>query len=264
MSRSGYTKVRHRFVQKPGTATRSSRPGTLAKLTRNRRAIILYLALLTNWPWLNREDDPLPAAVWVRFLSSDQPGALTWTKQSVSDAWRQLEDLGLIARTKGRTPAVRPRREDGQTDYKPPTGDNGDSYFTLPHAFWLEGHFATLELPALIVLLILLKESGKTPEAELAIDRAQTWYGISRTTAEEGLTKLRKAGLVHSRERKVRDARSGEGRRRTSLHTLLTPYSTTERAALRSAAKLRVDERASTKFADDEEADGAKPEEAAL
>lgn len=45
-------------------------------------------------------------------------------------------------------------------------------------------------------MLILLKETGGTATAPLAIDRAQAWYGISRATAEQWLAELRDKGII--------------------------------------------------------------------
>ncbi len=158
-SRLGYTKVRHSFVQTPPVPSKGSTPGTLSKLSRNHRAAVLYLAVLANWAWMSREPDPMPAGAWIRFLTSDQPQALTWTPQSLSHAWSVLEKEGLIERPrKGRLIEVKPRREDGSGAYTSPEG-TGDAYFVLPNAFWTEQHFGVLPWPALAVLLILLKET---------------------------------------------------------------------------------------------------------
>jgi DNA-binding transcriptional ArsR family regulator len=242
-SRSGYGKVRRAFVQAPATVTKGSQPGTLARFNRNHRAAVLYLALLSNWPWLSREEDPLPAGAWIRFLTSEKKNALTWTPQSLSHAWGVLETLNLIERPrKGRLVAVRPRREDGESDYLPPSGA-GDSYLVLPDQFWTEQFHGTLSWPALVVLLILLKETGLTAEAELPVDRAKAWYGISRTTAEQGLTDLRALGLVVSRDRRIKDVNASGGHRLTSQHRLTGPFSTKARSELRAEATERVQKR---------------------
>jgi hypothetical protein len=241
-AKSGYTKLRHRFVQTPPTGKTSSRPGTLFQLSRNHRAAILYLAVLANWPWLSREDMPLPADSWIRFLTADDSAALTWTPQSLSHAWGVLEELNLIERPrKGRLKDVRPLREDGSgEEYTSPTGTNRDHYLILPNEFWTRQLHGTLSWPALSVLLILLKETGGKPTAPLAIDRAQPWYGISRTTAEQGLAELRGLGIVTSAMRQVKDPDAVGGRRQTSLHRLDGDFSMSRRELLRTAAKSRV------------------------
>lgn len=243
-AKSSYAKIRHVFVQLPPTGGKGSQPSMLPQLKRNHRAAVLYLALLSNWPWLRRQAEPLPAATWIRFLRSDQPNALTWTPQSLSHAWGVLEDLNLVMRPrKGRLLNIRPLKEDGSgEEYFSPTGTGGDSYFVLPKQFWLDQHHGILGWPEFAVLLILLKETGRNPVTELAIDRAQRYYGISRTTAEAGLSGLRDQALLMSNERRVTDVDHPEGRRLTSLHRLVGPYSTKARQELRTAANRSVEQ----------------------
>ncbi|WP_271986598.1 hypothetical protein [Pseudoclavibacter terrae] len=240
-TKSGYTKLRHSFVQTRVDTSHSSRPGTLAKLTRNHRATVLYLALLANWPWLSREDGPISASAWIRFLTSNEENALTWNPQSLSNAWRTLKALDLVELPRqGRLIRVTPRSEAGVDPYKAPTGKGADSYLVVPHELWTKELHATLSWPALSALLILLKETGSTPTTTLKIDQAQAWYGISRTTTEKGLTELRAKNLLSSRDRWIKDANAPEGRRFASEHTLQGDFSTERREALREAAKKRV------------------------
>lgn len=240
-TKSGYTKLRHSFVQARTEASHSSLPGTLAKLTRNHRATVLYLALLANWPWLSREDVPLSASAWIRFLTSSEEDALTWNPQSLSNAWRTLKSLNLVELPRqGRLIQVTPHSGTDGVPYKAPTGKGADSYLVVPHELWTKELHATLSWPALAALLILLKETGSTPTTTLKIDRAQAWYGISRTATEKGLAELRAKNLLNSRDRRIKDANSPEGRRLASEHTLLGDFSTERRTALREAAKKRV------------------------
>ena len=241
-SPSGSTKIRHGFVQEPpSTKSAGSKPGMLPAFARNHRAAVLYLAVLTNWTWLSRTGDALPADTWIRFLSSSKRGALTWTAQSLSHAWSVLEENQLVTRELDhRLKKVTPLNETGSgVEYHRPNGASGSEYFVLPHEFWALELHATLTWPALAVLLILLKESGGRPYAELAVDRAQRYYGISRTTAEDGLSELRREGLLVSSMRWVQDPDAAEGRRQTSLHALADPFSTSYRQNLQLAAKLR-------------------------
>lgn len=241
-SPSGYTKIRHAFVQEPpSTRSAGSKPGVLPTFARNHRAAVLYLAVLTNWTWLRRTGDALAADTWIRFLASDEPGALTWTHQSLSHAWGVLEEARLVSRELDhRLKKVTPLHDSGSgAEYAGPDGTPGSEYFVLPHEFWSRQLHATLGWPALAVLLILLKESGGRPYAELAVDRAQRYYGISRTTAEEGLTELRRKNLLTSTTRWVQDHDAAEGRRHTSLHALAEPFSMKYRQSLQAAAKER-------------------------
>lgn len=240
--RSGYTKLRHEFVQVPASSTGgAASPAMLGVFARNHRAAVLYLALLTNWPWLRRSGEVLAADTWIRFLSSDKTGSLTWTAQSLSHAWKVLEDAGLVERTLvNRLKKVTPLHESGSGEpYRSPDGKMRGLYVALPHTFWTDELHATLSWPALAVLLILLKETSGRPSAELPVDKAEKYYGISRTTAEAGITELRDKGLLLSATRWVQDHVAGEGRRWASLHALIGPYSMAERHALQGAAKKR-------------------------
>ena len=256
-SRSGYTKVRHAFVQSAGQGSGGSQPALLPMFSRNHRAAVLYLAVLANWPWLSQEAEPLPADAWIRFLSCDSSSGLTWTPQSLSHAWGVLEALRLVARPRhGRLKLALPLREDGNGEpYTAPKG-KGDPYLVVPNEFWIRQLHATLSWPALAVLLILLKETGNKAAAPLAVDSAQRWYGISRTTAEEGLAELRNLGILVSETRQVKVHQATGGRRLTSLHMLLGEFSTHRREQLRNAAKRRVDERATTASTGEEVSQG--------
>ena len=244
-SRSGYTKLRHEFIQVPASPTGgAASPAMLPAFARNHRAAVLYLALLTNWPWLRRSGEALAANTWIRFLSSGKSGSLTWTAQSLSHAWKVLEDAGLVERALvNRLKKVTPLHESGSGEsYRSPDGKTRGRYVALPHTFWTDELHATLSWPALAVLLILLKETSGRPSAELPVDKAEKYYGISRTTAEAGLAELRDKGLLLSATRWVQDDVAGEGRRWASLHALLGPYSTAQRHNLQGAAKKRRDE----------------------
>lgn len=140
-SRSGYTKLRHEFVQVPASSTGgAASPAMLPIFARNHRAAVLYLALLTNWPWLGRSGEALAADTWIRFLSSDKTGSLTWTAQSLSHAWKVLEDAKLVERTLvNRLKKVAPLRESGSGEpHTFPDGDAGGLYVGLSHTFWTD------------------------------------------------------------------------------------------------------------------------------
>lgn len=265
--KSGYAKIRHSLIQKRDPDRRGSQPSTLGDMSRKHRALVLYLALLSNWKWLRSAEEPLPAAAWIRFLRSDKSNALTWNEQTLSQSWKTLEKMKLVDRSPvGRLRLVEPRREDAGGPYTTPDG-NGDSYFVLPDAFWLSEYHAILSWPALAVLLILLKETGKTPDAELPVNRAQKYYGLSRSSAEAGLAELRRVGLLTSRDGWVHDVDSGKGRRATSMHRLEKEFSTVSREKLRSDAKKSVDgknPKKSISFSGKETSDGEEalsPEE---
>jgi hypothetical protein len=205
----GYTSVRQVFVQKHSGPVRES---TLARFCRNRkrRALVLYLLLLTLW---DPERDPFRSEVWLRILDV-AGGKHTWSKSSLSSAWTTLIDMGLATRKRTRRMAdVVPLREDGVTEYEPPDGNSViNRYFALPGAFWTEKWFDELSLPGICVLLVLLKETNdEESEIHLTYQQFDDWYGISASSAQKGLNELADAGLVSVRRQKVKADFATEG-----------------------------------------------------
>ncbi|MGH8900114.1 MAG: hypothetical protein ACRDYA_00135 [Egibacteraceae bacterium] len=105
---------------------------------------------------------------------------------AVSKIWTRLEGRKLIERGKrhGRTASIVLKREDGSgEDYTRPTGRGGDTFFKLPHAFWLDGWHEKLDLPATAMLLIAL---SRLDGFSLPYEKAKDWYGVSRDSAKDG------------------------------------------------------------------------------
>ena len=235
---SRYTPVRHVFVQKYDGKNRAS---TLARLCRGKkkRALILYLVLLTLW---RPDATPRLSSVWLRLVTVPG-GNLTWSTSSLSETWTTLVDLDLAARTRVKRKAhVTPRREDAQADYTRPTGNTRiERYFALPGAFWTEKWFDTLSLPAICMLLILLKETNDK-EWEFHITHAQVeeWYGISASSAAKGLNELEDVGLVSTRREQVSAGLADQGFTFHHHYSLNGAFSTAERHTARAAATKAV------------------------
>jgi hypothetical protein len=247
LSARGYTQLRHILVQLPDTEpTRVSSVGTMVH-TRKHRALLLYILLLTAWPWLHDRREPLEASVWIRALDGsavpDSPKANTWSASTLSRAWADLKGMNLITtERKGRLLRVTPRREDGGDDYEFPGGrkDRWNAYFSLPDAFWLDGWFAKLSLPALAMLLLIAKETNITNEVWLTYDNCEEWYGIRPKSAQNGITELIDAGLLHRRREKVKASLSPTGYTTRSWYSLTGEFGHTARAAKQKlAAKER-------------------------
>lgn len=198
----GYVQVRHILVQRP----EAPRPSIVGRAVseRKHRALVLYLLLLNCWPWLQSSREPLTAGAWIRALTWEEQGvrALTWSPSTLSRSWADLQDMGLIKRGRsGKLLGVQPRREDGAEDYSAPAGrrDRTSKYFTLPHSFWNDGHFAKLTLPGLAALLIVAKETSNQPEMWVRFQDGPDWYGISAKSLQNGLRDLDRHGLLHRR-----------------------------------------------------------------
>jgi hypothetical protein len=213
--------LRRTFVQ--GGSQRNPKPGPLAQFAhagahRAFDAYLLLVALATGAPY----DVGRDAGVWIRLLGLPQGenDAATMTK-----VWRWLADHDLIERTRrGRQSAPKLLREDGsRKPYEPPSGQ-GDPYFRVPFAFWLENDdglppYRQLSLAAKTMLLIALSRSNRTFAFKAA--RAPAWYGISEDTAGKGLRELCEYNFLTVDKRHVKDLNSGTGWRTEPFYTRL-------------------------------------------
>jgi DNA-binding transcriptional ArsR family regulator len=255
-SARGYSVYRHVLVQVPESA--GSRESTLGEMVtaRQRRELVLYMLILTAWPWLQSREKPFSSDVWTRALSIDadeadpviRANALTWSASTLSRAWKALQDRGLIE-TRGkrekRWVRIIPRREDHLEGYTIPAGrrDRFNTYFTLPDRFWAEKDFARLTLPGLAMLLIIAKETSYKSEVWLTHEGAAKWYGVSRSTVQAGLKELDDADLLHTRTKWVPAPLSPKGVTQQTHYSLKGDYGYEARKALRAHAKTAGDER---------------------
>lgn len=238
LSARGYTKIRHILVQLPND--QESRVSMVGKLltARKHRALMLYLMLLMCWPWLRERSHPLEAAVWVRGLTTAK--GLTWSASTLSRAWTDLEEAGLIVRRRvGRNVLIEPRREDGAAEYTVPMKerDRWNTYFVVPDTFWLDETFATLTFPGLAILLIIASQTSKNSECTLPYDRAKEWYGLSAKSVQKGIKDLEKHDLIHKRAEMFTAALSPTGVSVRMHYSLTGPYGQQAREALQEQAK---------------------------
>lgn len=246
LSGRGYVTPRHILVQLPDSAP--SRPSTLGRLVHERkhRALILYLLLLTVWPFLEKRGRPLEGKVWARLLSTET--GRRWTPSEVSDAWADLDAAGLISREReGRFMRVTPRREDGAAEWTRPGGTKSDWYetfFVLPGTFWRREHFATLSLAALAVLLIVAKETSNQKERWLTYEKAKDWYGISPSTMQKGAKELEDLGLLARRPQTIKAPLSPTGSTTRWWYSLTGDYSYAARRASQARARKETTARA--------------------
>jgi len=245
LSARGYVALRHVLVQKPRAEKSSddelgSTVG-VAVHERRHRALLLYLLMLTAWPWLAENRRPLPGAAWIRALTA--PGALTWSPSTLSRAWADLSDMGLVEverKREGRARRVLPRREDGQGLYDAPAGrrDRNNMYFVLPDNFWLEEIFAKLTLPGLAMLLIIAKETNHKSEMYLPYSFGPKWYGLSPKSVQNGIKDLDKHGLVNIRHQTFKAPLSATGSSTRIWYSLTGAFAHDARSALRTTARV--------------------------
>jgi hypothetical protein len=244
-ARRGYAPLRKVFVQRPNTE--EVRASVLSELVHDRqeRALDAFLLLHALQPVL--AGTPLALGTWAALLSTKN----SCTTNGASKAFSALVDRKLVKRTaNGRRPIFEPLLEDGSGGSWTRPGqleEEGPGYFTLPYAYWTRGIVDKLTLPGKAMLLIMLAETQnpKTPTFSMAVERAQSWYGISERTAERGYSQLSQAGLLLVKVQKVADARHPAGRREVYHRALASPFATAARMRLQrdavKGAKQRSD-----------------------
>ncbi len=189
---------------------------------------LLLRALATKEPFNVARD----ARIWARAIGADQDKG----RSKVSKQWRWLADQSLVRIERlGRMADVVALREDGSgLEYTHPGAKPRDPYFNLPFAYWREGWYETLELPAKAMLLIAL--SIRADDFLLPAAQVPTWYGISESTAQRGLQELKRAKAMSSRYEEKPSGRAPEGFTRDTLYTLQTPFGPTGRIARRKGS----------------------------
>ncbi|MBG0718747.1 ArsR family transcriptional regulator [Microbacterium sp. 2C] len=238
LSARGYAQIRHIFVQLPDED--KPRASVVAKMLteRKHRALLLYLLLLTAWPWLHDRREPLEADIWVRALTASV--GPTWSASTLSRAWSDLAEMGLVTKKReGRLLRVTPRREDGGADYEFPGGraDRWNAYFALPDEFWNEALFAQLSLPALVMMLVIAKETNYKREVWLGYEAVGDWYGIKPKSAQKGLTELVDRGIVHRRIERKKAPLAPGGETVRMWYSLTGTYGHEARSALQERAR---------------------------
>jgi hypothetical protein len=202
LERSGRTAtpVRASFVQ----AARGSvvRQGPLAEFVRGRdlrglQAYLLLLGIISSGDSDQGWSTTLPIATWARALELTRTATAASASTAVSKLFGRLVGRRLIEKSRhGRQRQIRVTllREDGSgRPYDRPKGDAGNHFLRLSHAYWIDGWFQQLDLPATAMLLVALHEK---PNFHLPTEHMPDWYGWSADTAERGLTTLIDHGLL--------------------------------------------------------------------
>lgn len=256
LSARGYVKIRDILVQLPDDEPERSSTVGWAVQNRRQRELVLYLLILTCWPWLHKREKPIAAQVWVRALTSTHKNALTWSPSSLSRAWRALEKQGLIERERvGQGVRITLCREDGVSGeeqgslfYSPPTGqrDRRNTYFILPDLFWHDELFAKLTLPGLAMFLVIAKETSQNDEAWLSLKDMPEWYGISQKSAQKGIRNLDDLGLVSQRRTSVSAPLSPVGYTTRVHYRLVNDFNRPARADLQLKTTVSRKERLSS------------------
>lgn len=198
----------------------------------------LYVSLL----WVCAKapyDVARPARAWAALLGL--PDIDTKGVRRVQQALRDLEDRKLIRlEDRGGLPSnavVLSEKGDG-SPYQPPSDVHSrlqankassdllreHRYFRVPTTLWTNGYICELTGPGLAMLLALLSERrGQTdPGVWVSPSRASERFGFAASTRVDGLTNLRKIGLLRTTRKVVSESGSYiDFARRRSVHELI-------------------------------------------
>jgi hypothetical protein len=223
-----FTPINKLFVQAPRGS--ESRHGPLSWFVRGRdlRALQAYLLIMgvnSSGAGEHGWSTTLPIKVWARAFDTTRHATDASAATAVSKVLTRLEKRHLIERgRRGRSREIRVTllREDGTGEpYTRPGKANGDRFLKLPHAFWTDGWYEKLDLPATAMLLVALHEK---PGFELPTEFVPEWYGWSADTAERGFKTLRDLGLLQVYTRSKKAPLSPTGLTEVNQYYLLGPF----------------------------------------
>ncbi|MFF7242032.1 hypothetical protein [Streptomyces collinus] len=185
------------------TRAAASRHGPLSEFVTGRdlrglKAYLMIVAACSNGTdgWSTRRD----SAVWARIMDIDLTAEAQGARTGAWRTLRRLQERNLITCTRSGTDiTVTLLREDGTgAPYERPLGKTPeDLYLQIPSTFWTKGYDEQVDLPALALLLVVLREKNWS---KFPSDKAKDWYGWSADTHERGLKKLLELGLVERRQ----------------------------------------------------------------
>lgn len=209
----------------------------------------------------------LPVTSWSHLLGLDETtgdgSGGTAGKKAANSQWSKvatrLVDAKLIRRGHGsHKVGYTLLDEDGSgAEYVRPTDDKvHGTWFSIPHAYWLEGWDKRLELPGKAMLLIALSSS---PEFRLPLDYVQDWYGVSKSTARRGLKELLDAEILEYDQTWRESASSPTGWAEVRTYFLLGKWSHASRIEAMKAA--RRGEQPAVEFTSPEEVSAPSEEE---
>ena len=191
------------FVQTPPVAERADRGAKLGQLVRSRSASYLDAYLLiqamasSNPPY----EVWYPAQSWVHALGlntatgSDSRTVSPAARSQWSKIIRKLVETKLITRHRSSNKmqyVLLDESGDGSPYVRSTKLEQG-TWFMIPHAYWIDGHYMTMTLAAKAMLLVALSSKEKFV---LPFDRVQDWYGLSASTARRGFKELEDLGIL--------------------------------------------------------------------
>lgn len=234
--------VRRRFLQTITPNKDGLSAGPLSKMLRARDSSTLDAFLLIHA--MASSSEPYDAFyfsnAWVRLMRFDvgaEPSAASsrWAKTVT-----RLEKLNLVKRDRhGNNMHYLLLDESGHgSEYSRPTKLAHGRWFSLPHAYWLDGYDGTLSTAEKVMLLIALDQ----PDGfNLPYERAPQWYGLSASTAKRGLTGLAGRGIISVDSNWVVSGKSPTGWIEVRRYTTLGIWSKSSRdLAMKTRPKKRT------------------------
>lgn len=226
----GGVPIRRAFIQHK-EKTDGSRGAALGELvrTRDESALDAYLLIHAMASSSTPYRTWFPSATWAQITGLDSNASAETAKARWSKIATKLERLGLIRRERsGNRMNYWLLNESGNGDvYLRPKVLKHGSWFSVPHLYWTEGHDQRLTLPEKAMLLITLDQAD---DRALPYHRVPEWYGISKKTAERGLTGLLDGNYLTMRSERVVAPRSQTGWTEIRRYTTIGPWSIQARA----------------------------------
>ncbi|NMM92394.1 hypothetical protein B2J88_50580 [Rhodococcus sp. SRB_17] len=234
-AKRGFAVVPKIFVQQPAETPYDPKQPRGAILStfvtrgdlRGLQSYLFLSAIISNGDGDNGWSTTLPLAVWARVFGTTTTAGPKSASSSASKILTRLEERKLIERhRKGRERKVTVTllhpdgsgapyvREDVDGDMLP--------YLKLNNAFWTEGWYEKLDLPATAMLLVALQE--KPSGFKLPSERMPLWYGWSSDTAERGLKTLVDEGLINKSFVLEKAPLSPTGLTKTNFYKVQPPF----------------------------------------
>lgn len=227
----GGVPIRRAFIQQK-EKTDGGRGAALGELvrTRDESALDAYLLIHAMASSSTPYRTWFPSATWAQITALDSNASAETSKARWSKIATKLERLHLIRRERsGNRMNYWLLNESGNgEEYLRPKMLKHGSWFSIPHLYWLDGHDQRLTLPEKAMLLISLDQADDRP---LPYHRIPEWYGISKKTAERGLTRLLDGNYLTVRSERVVAPRSHTGWTEIRRYTTVGPWSIKARAA---------------------------------
>lgn len=194
---------------------------------RGLQSYLFLCAIISNGDGDNGWSTTLPLAVWARVFGTTRTADSRSASSSASKILTRLVDRKLIERKRQgreRKITVTLLHPDGSGD--PFTRENASGtvrpYLKLNNAYWKDGWYDKLDLPATAMLLVALHEDPAG--FRLPTARMKLWYGWSPDTAERGMKTLVDLGLIEKTYVLEKAPLSPTGLTRTNVYKVLAPF----------------------------------------